>query len=169
MAFYDEQGRSDGEDFRTRVALGDISPNQVMPQAVRSRVKIATNYQNSANYSLATPQTDWSNVDTTNLSWDVQLSGDPLLLALTCLLYTDAQDIRVSMSIDGVEVTTGLGMIYLGALATAQTKHAMWIVTKPNTGLRRVRVVWWVGGAAGGALMFGAPSGAFVSAYAQEL
>lgn len=170
MAFFHEQGRADGEDFRTRVALGDITPNQVMPQAVRSMVKFAKSYEASANYTLAAGGGAWVNVDTANLSFPVVLSGAPMELELSLTATAAAgTDFRASFTIDGTEITSGaLGIIYLDPTVGAITTTGKYVVQSPPPGPRIISVVWQ-GGGAGTITIYGAPSEASVTAIAREL
>lgn len=170
MAFYDEQGRTDGQDLWNRVALGDITPNQVMPQAVRSMVKVAKSWENASNYTLAAGGTVWENVDTTNLAFPVVLSGAPLEFELSFIgSATAGSDLRASFTIDDVEITSGAtGVIYMDPTVASITVCGKYVVQSPPAGQRVIRVVWR-GTGAGTLTIYGAISEANVTAICREL
>lgn len=171
MAFYrDNVQRQDGGDLSRQVALGDIPPNQVIPQAVRTSVKIADSHLPSANYTLAAGGGTWDEVDSANLAWEVVLSGAPLEveLALTCGAAVGSA-LQASIAIDGVEVTGGAtGMIYVGSQPGAISLCGKHVIDEPGVGRRRISVVWQ-GAGAGTITIYGGASGTFVTTIAREL
>lgn len=149
-------------NLRQQVGLGRCSLDARSRGVVRTglgiesieRGHLAESVTTGTDYtSLAA--TNWTALDTTNMSWDLWLSGTrPVECSINAgVLATATFRIALSLSMDGVEVTgRSLGMTYTYDSAALDHICGEHTIASVAPGKHRFQVVYIVSGGAGGAV-----------------
>ena len=159
-------------NLRQQVGLGRIGENARDRGVVRAglgiesieRAHVAESVSTGTDYtSLA--ETTWTALDSTNMSWDVWLSGKrPVELQISAgALATSPFRIALSISMDGVEVTgRSLGMTFTYDSAAVDHICGAYTIGEVAPGKHRFQVVYVVSGGSSGAITNDANSAVYV-------